>query len=77
MCRAQTVLAANRSECWCFATGVPSWISSTANLDWALINFMQDWFPLEVKAKHTNNIREATEEQFRELGYDPSRCLTM
>ena len=38
---------------------------------------MQDWFPVEAKVKHHNNVREASEEQIREMGYDPGRCVTM
>jgi hypothetical protein len=47
----------------------------TANVDWALLNFMQDWFPAEAKEKLKQNEREAARESIQELGYDPDRCL--
>ncbi|TFK68062.1 hypothetical protein BDN72DRAFT_769922 [Pluteus cervinus] len=59
MCRAPTVLVANRS-----------------NVDWALINFMQDWFPLEAKEKLKANEKEATRESLKEMGVDPDeKCI--
>ncbi|KAH7890362.1 hypothetical protein F5I97DRAFT_1933704 [Phlebopus sp. FC_14] len=51
MCRAPTVLKANRS-----------------NVDYALLNFMADWFPLESLAKLRANEREAAQEELEELG---------
>ncbi|EGN97125.1 hypothetical protein SERLA73DRAFT_110234 [Serpula lacrymans var. lacrymans S7.3] len=60
MCRAPTVLTANRS-----------------NVDWALINFMEDWFPVESKAKLKQNEREAAEEEFEELGLRMQSCMVM
>ncbi|KAF9479813.1 hypothetical protein BDN70DRAFT_878342 [Pholiota conissans] len=61
MCRAPSVLVANRS-----------------NVDWALLNFMQDWFPIEAREKLKNNEREASEEELRELGIDPNQsCVVM
>ena len=48
-----------------------------ANVDWALVNFMQDWFPIEAKEKLKSNEKEAAEEQLRELGYDPKGCQIM
>ncbi|KAL0958879.1 hypothetical protein HGRIS_014194 [Hohenbuehelia grisea] len=61
MCRAPSVLVANRS-----------------NVDWALLNFMQDWFPQETKAKLKHNEREAAQEELIEMGVDPNQsCLVM
>ena len=49
-----------------------------ANVDWALLNFMQDWFPVEAKEKLQANEREASEEEMRELGIDPDQsCVVM
>lgn len=48
------------------------------NVDWALLNFMQDWFPIEAKEKLKTNEREASEEELRELGIDPNQpCVVM
>lgn len=61
MCRAPTVLIADRS-----------------NVDWALINFMEDWFPEEAHVKLKQNEREATEEHLVEMGFDPNqKCVIM
>ncbi|OJT14237.1 hypothetical protein TRAPUB_9210 [Trametes pubescens] len=60
ICRAPTVLSANRS-----------------NVDWALLNFMKDWFPLEAKKKLQQNEREAAEEEMQELGLDVRGCVVM
>ena len=46
-----------------------------ANVDWALVNFMQDWFPVESEVKQKNNEKEAAEEQLQELGLDTG-CVT-
>ncbi len=47
-----------------------------ANVDWALINFMQDWFPLEAKEKLKANEKEATQEAMKEMGLDPDqKCI--
>ncbi|KAL6303637.1 SPX domain-containing protein [Sparassis latifolia] len=60
LCRAPTVLSANRS-----------------NVDWALLNFMKDWFPIEAKEKLQQNEKEAAEEDMRELGIDVNGCTIM
>ncbi|KDQ52928.1 hypothetical protein JAAARDRAFT_39876 [Jaapia argillacea MUCL 33604] len=57
MCRAPTVLIADRS-----------------NVDWALLNFMKDWFPNESKLKLKQNEREAAEEELQELGLTTPGC---
>ncbi|KAI0079186.1 hypothetical protein K474DRAFT_1659490 [Panus rudis PR-1116 ss-1] len=57
MCRAPTVLIANRS-----------------NVDWALLNFMKDWFPVESRKKLKENEREVAQEEMQELGLDTS-CI--
>ncbi|KIK52382.1 hypothetical protein GYMLUDRAFT_49974 [Collybiopsis luxurians FD-317 M1] len=50
-----------------------------SNVDWALLNFMQDWFPIESREKLKASEKEATEEQLREMGIDPDRlqCVVM
>ncbi|KAJ3484277.1 hypothetical protein NLI96_g5739 [Meripilus lineatus] len=58
MCRAPTVLIANRS-----------------NVDWALLNFMRDWFPAEAKKKMEQNEKEAAKEEMEELGLNSSGCI--
>ncbi|KAI0700651.1 SPX domain-containing protein [Cerioporus squamosus] len=60
MCRAPTVLSADRS-----------------NVDWALLNFMKDWFPGEARKKLQQNEREAAEEEMQELGLDMRGCIVM
>ncbi|KAH8828688.1 SPX domain-containing protein [Flagelloscypha sp. PMI_526] len=54
--------------------------ANRSNVDWALLNFMQDWFPQESKVKRKENEKEATEEEMRELGIDPDSigsCVVM
>lgn len=48
-------------------------------MDWALLNFMKDWFPLEARQKLQQNEREAAEDQMRELGFktDGPACVLM
>ncbi|TFY55210.1 hypothetical protein EVG20_g9404, partial [Dentipellis fragilis] len=58
MCRAPTVLQADRS-----------------NVDWALLNLMQDWFPDESREKLKQNEREAAKEELEELGLDSQGCV--
>ncbi|KAF9261076.1 hypothetical protein L218DRAFT_961763 [Marasmius fiardii PR-910] len=61
MCRAPTVLIADRS-----------------NVDWALLNFMADWFPIESRKKLKQSEKEANEEQLIEMGVDPNqKCIVM
>ncbi|KAF9443837.1 hypothetical protein P691DRAFT_678684 [Macrolepiota fuliginosa MF-IS2] len=48
-------------------------VANQTNVDWALMNFMQDWFPIEAKEKLKANEREATAESLRELGWDSTR----
>jgi hypothetical protein len=50
---------------------------SKANVDWALINFMRDWFPAEAKAKLLQNERDAAEDEMRALGLNPGSCIIM
>ncbi|KAJ3569146.1 hypothetical protein NP233_g5238 [Leucocoprinus birnbaumii] len=53
-------------------------VANRSNVDWALMNFMQDWFPLEAKEKLKANEKEATAEQLAELGLDPDQgCVIM
>ncbi|KAJ3755438.1 SPX domain-containing protein [Lentinula raphanica] len=61
MCRAPTVLRADRS-----------------NVDWGLMNFMEDWFSEEAHEKLKASEKEATEEHLREMGFDPDqKCVVM
>lgn len=47
-------------------------------MDWGLLNFMQDWFPLEAKEKLLSNEQEALAEELEEMGIDPNgTCLLM
>ena len=49
-----------------------------ANVDWALMNFMQDWFPIEAREKLKANEKEATAEELTALGLDPdATCAIM
>ena len=48
-----------------------------ANVDWALLNFMKDWFPNEARKKLQQNEREAAEEELRELGLEVKGCILM
>lgn len=51
-------------------------IADQTNVDWALMNFMQDWFPVESKLKLKENQKEANREQLEELGFDPDqKCV--
>ncbi|TDL24707.1 hypothetical protein BD410DRAFT_785400 [Rickenella mellea] len=58
MCRATTVLQANRR-----------------NVDWALLNFMYDWFPVETKVKQKQNEKESQKEQLEEMGIEDTGCI--
>ncbi|KAG6330850.1 hypothetical protein ID866_8243 [Astraeus odoratus] len=52
--------------------------ANAANVDYALLNFMSDWFPVESRAKLQANEREVAEEQLRDLGISPdSGCIVM
>lgn len=67
----------NKGDCpMCRAPVVLS--ANGSNVDWALLNFMQDWFPVEAREKLKANEREASEEELRELGIDPNKaCVIM
>ncbi|KAG8934154.1 hypothetical protein FRC01_004794 [Tulasnella sp. 417] len=47
-----------------------------SNLDVALMNFMKDWFPKEVRIKAKENGEEANKEMAEELGIDKD-CRVM
>jgi len=49
-------------------------IADRSNVDWALLNFMRDWFPQESKQKLHQNEKEAAKEEIEELGLDP-QCI--
>ena len=48
-----------------------------ANVDWAMLNFMQDWFPQESRLKLRQNEEESTKEQMEELGFNDQPCRVM
>ena len=78
MCRAETVLQADRCKSLSFqipfiVTRWPSII--VANVDWALLNFMQDWFPAESRLKLKQNEAEAQQEEMQELGLENQKCV--
>jgi hypothetical protein len=51
---------------------------TSANVDWALLNFMEDWFPVEARTKLKQNEKEALEEELLSMGLDPNmRCVIM
>lgn len=82
MCRAPTVLIADRCECprsiYMSPHHLMKHLFFLANVDWALINFMEDWFPEEAHVKLKQNEREATEEHLVEMGFDPNqKCVIM
>ncbi|KAF9009176.1 hypothetical protein BDZ89DRAFT_1143956 [Hymenopellis radicata] len=53
-------------------------VADKSNVDWALLNFMQDWFPDESRLKLKQNEKEAAEEELIELGIDPHQtCRVM
>ena len=51
--------------------------TDVANVDWAMLNFMADWFPIEAKKKLRQNEREVAEEELEELGIDNPNCVIM
>ncbi|CAK5274306.1 unnamed protein product [Mycena citricolor] len=52
--------------------------SFKTNVDWALLNFMRDWFPEEARFKLRQNEQEAAQEQMEELGITSQQpCLIM
>jgi hypothetical protein len=67
-----------QGECpMCRSSGTVA-LANKSNIDWGLLNFMQDWFPEEAKEKMRSNEREVAEEEIRELGLDPNaKCLIM
>ncbi|KAF7368931.1 hypothetical protein MVEN_00219300 [Mycena venus] len=53
-------------------------LADRSNVDWALLNFMRDWFPEESAVKLRQNEKEATKEQLEEMGIDPNeKCIVM
>ncbi|KAG8882728.1 hypothetical protein FRB97_007868 [Tulasnella sp. 331] len=48
-----------------------------SNLDVALMNFMEDWFPMEIKVKVKENADEVAREMARDLGMDGVNCIVM
>ncbi|KAI0654969.1 SPX domain-containing protein [Cubamyces menziesii] len=67
-----------RGEEHCPICRAPTVLSADrSNVDWALLNFMKDWFPVEAKKKLQQNEREAAEEEMQELGLDMKGCVVM
>ncbi|KAF4605704.1 hypothetical protein EYR40_004493 [Pleurotus pulmonarius] len=52
-------------------------VADRSNVDWAMLNFMQDWFPKETKEKIKQNETEVVEEQLAELGLDSHQGCTV
>ena len=80
MCRSPCVLTADRCEWFCSRTRFNLFIHTLnlpANLDWALMNFMVDWFPVESREKLQFNEQEANAELAQELGFDKGGCFVM
>lgn len=77
LCRAPTVFKADKCTLGSgsLETGLLTH-SSAANLDIALMNFMKDWFPKEVRIKARENGEEANKEMAEELGIDKD-CRVM
>jgi len=51
---------------------------TVANVDYALLNFMSDWFPVESREKLRANEREAAQEELEELGFQTGPgCIIM
>ncbi|KAJ8508331.1 hypothetical protein ONZ45_g9389 [Pleurotus djamor] len=48
-----------------------------SNVDWAMLNFMQDWFPKETRAKIKQNENEVLDEQLAELKLDSNIGCTV
>jgi hypothetical protein len=60
-----------------FSNTLANPLALPANVDWALMNFMADWFPMESREKQLSNEREASAETARELGLDKDGCFVM
>ena len=45
-----------------------------ANIDYGLLNFMADWFPVESREKQRANEQEVTREELEALGVDDVRA---
>lgn len=75
LCRAPTVLQANPCEhtfvLSCATSHAPIHV---ANVDYGLLNFMADWFPIESREKLRVNEQEVNQEQLEELGISDTRA---
>lgn len=47
------------------------------NVDWGLLNFMEDWFPREAREKLKANEKEVVDEQLAEWRRDETHCEIM
>lgn len=70
LCRSPEVLLADKSEF------LIQFLLTTGCLDVALMSFMKDWFPKEVKEKQRDNSSELAKEQLQDAGLD-TRCRVM
>ena len=77
MCRAPTVLSADRCESLNSNVVLAIHDVHTANVDWAMLNFMKDWFPVESRKKLRQNEKEVAEEELQELGIEVGNCIVM
>lgn len=78
MCRAPTVLSADGCTHLSLETHYArhtDLVVFTANVDWALLNFMKDWFPKEARQKLEQSEKEAAEEHMQELGFNTEGCI--
>lgn len=82
MCRAPTVLDANEGAFRYFlgrltrlANGLL--FGCSANVDWGLLNFMEDWFPREAREKLKANEKEVVKEQLAEWRRNEKTCRLM
>lgn len=48
-------------------------IANRSNVDWTMLQFMQQWFPKESRQKQKDNEKEAADEELREMGIDPNQ----
>lgn len=51
--------------------------NNTANVDWTMLQFMQQWFPKESRQKQKENEKEAADEELREMGIDPNQSCVV
>ncbi|TFL00702.1 SPX domain-containing protein [Pterulicium gracile] len=52
-------------------------IANRSNVDWTMLQFMQQWFPKESRQKQKENEKEAADEELREMGIDPNQSCVV